>query len=125
MRNDLQRRAAALALIGAVLIQGCAPKEEALSFRKPLNIVLIASDSHVPVTIKAYDTLSVFARTPGLDTLAKDGNLFKDCLPEGGWDVWRQIEDSIPRLLSRRGYSTAFFGFWDHEETPEIGRAHV
>ena len=119
MRNDLQRRAAALALIGAVLIQGCAPKEEAISFRKPLNIVLIASDSHVPVTIKAYDTLSVFARTPGLDTLAKDGNLFKDCLPEGGWDVWRQIEDSIPRLLSRRGYSTAFFGFWDHEETPD------
>ena len=115
----LQKTVAALAMTGAFLFQGCAPKEEALSFKKPLNIVLIVSDGHVPFTINAYDTLSVFTRTPGIDSLAKGGNLFSDFREEGGWEVWRQIEDSIPRLLSKNGYSTAFFGLWDHEKKPQ------
>lgn len=96
---------------------GCASDKEQL-IRKPLNIVLVVSDAHSPSVIGAYNPGSSVADTPGIDTLAIEGNLFRNCIATG-WEEWRRIEDSLPGILREKEYRTAFIGSWDHEGTPD------
>ena len=103
--------------LAVLLFQGCKPEGELL-IRKPLNIVLILSEGHSPSAIGAYNPNSPVVRTPGIDSLAKGGSIFTDCIT-ADWETWRQIEDSLPQRLSAKGYSTAFFGLWDYGNRPE------
>ncbi|MBQ8070425.1 MAG: sulfatase-like hydrolase/transferase [Bacteroidales bacterium] len=97
-------------------ILSCTPKEGSL-IKRPLNIIVMVSEGHSREAIGAYGDSDSFISTPGLDSLASEGNLFLSYRITG-WESLDMIEDSLPAKLSEKGYEMAFFGTWDNEGSP-------
>jgi len=107
------------------------------------NILFIFTDDHATQAISAYGgRLAEVAQTPHLDSLARDGMLFKRCLvtnsicgpsratiltgkyshlngfmknTDGSFDGSQQ---TFPKLLQKHGYNTSIIGKWHLKSTP-------
>jgi arylsulfatase A-like enzyme len=98
------------------LFQGCSGEKES-PITSPLNIIVMVSEGHSRGAIGAYAEEPSFLSTPGLDSLAAEGNLFLSYRATG-WESQDMLEDSLPTKLSEKGYEKAFLGIWDNEGNP-------
>lgn len=144
---------ALLLILGPTLLQGAVPVPAGIvpEFRpgaKPRNVVFILSDDH------RYDAMSFlghqFAKTPVMDSLAKNGAHIKNalvttslCSPSrasiltGLYTFRHRVIDNnrpippgtvyFPQYLQKAGYATAFIGKWHmggESDRPQPGWDH-
>jgi arylsulfatase A-like enzyme len=109
---------------------------------KQPNILFIFTDDHALNAISAYGgPLSKIAPTPHLDRIAKEGMMFNHCLVTNSIcapsravvltgkyshlngqltnkNVFDGSQQTVPKLLKRKGYQTAIVGKWHLKSTP-------
>ena len=109
---------------------------------KQPNILFIFTDDHALNAISAYGgPLSKIAPTPHLDRIAKEGMMFNHCLVTNSIcapsravvltgkyshlngqltnkNVFDGSQQSVPKLLKKKGYQTAIVGKWHLKSTP-------
>jgi arylsulfatase A-like enzyme len=109
---------------------------------KQPNILFIFTDDHALNAISAYGgPLSKIAPTPHLDRIAKEGMMFNHCLVTNSIcapsravvltgkyshlngqltnkNVFDGSQQTVPKLLKKKGYQTAIVGKWHLKSTP-------
>ena len=121
-RGSLARRAAfaaAAASLGLALAHGCASEQPAVG--RP-NILLIVSEDNGP-ELGSYGDF--FARTPILDTLARDGVRFQNAyVPQAGCSQSRAafLTGLHPHQNGQIGLATWRFGLY-RDDTPNLVRS--
>jgi len=109
---------------------------------KQPNILFIFTDDHALNAISAYGgPLSKIAPTPHLDRIAKEGMMFNHCLVTNSIcapsravvltgkyshlngqltnkNVFDGGQQTVPKLLKKKGYQTAIVGKWHLKSTP-------
>ena len=105
------------------------------------NILLVFCDDHATQAISAYGHELKLNKTPNIDSLARDGMLFKKCYvtnsicaparaviltgkyshlngQQTNKDTFDGSQQTVPKLLRKAGYQTAIVGKWHLKSTP-------